>query len=153
MNTYRVKLTREQSAFIAKQIANYPTGKVDDPNGYVFYVAKYKILPLFDDWAASIGIKADGSVWEYSTEAEYEGLRRVEDVGIFLHALMNGARGYLELQSIVPARPDNAATCEQCKGTGSIPSYPNFVCQCGGVGWKPPQQNAVTRWFSRLIAR
>lgn len=48
--------------------------------------------------------------------------------------------GFPELSAALPHRPESAATCSTCKGTGFVDfgNHPQFlVChECNGLGWK-----------------
>jgi hypothetical protein len=147
MNTDRVKLSRELSAFVADRIAQYGTESDEKRSWLVPYVDKYKILPLLVDWTETIGIMPDGAIRKFSADgdfSEYEGLRTVDDAVHFLGALVQGTRRYPVLHALIPARPDDATTCGSCLGRELFPQYPDVVCECGGVGWKVPDDKSFS---------
>jgi len=136
MNTDRVEL----SAFVTDRIAHYRTESAENRLWLAPYVAKYNILPLLINWTETTGITPDGAIRKFSADgdySEYEGLRTV-DAQLFFGALVQGARKYPELRSLIPARPHDAKTCESCRGLGLYPPDLDIVCECGGVGWRMP---------------
>jgi hypothetical protein len=139
MNFDHVELTDAQSAFVAERIARYASERADAHDWMVPYVGKYRILPLYIGWVETIGIMPDGAIRKFSADGPhsgYEGLRVEEQSGLVLGSLVLGARKYPQLQTIVPARPDNALTCEDCAGVAE--HFPSMICSCGGVGWRIP---------------
>jgi len=112
MNLDHVELTDAQSAFVADRIARYASERADGHDWMVPYVEKYRI--------------------------QYEGLRAEEQSGLVLGSLVLGARKYPQLQTIVPARPQNALTCEDCAANGVAEHSPSMICSCGVVGWRIP---------------
>jgi hypothetical protein len=138
MTVDHVELTDAQAAFVAERIARFAVEQ-GDSNWLVEYVEKYRILPLYIGWTETIGIMSDGAIRKFSADgdcSEYEGLRVEESSTAVLASLVRGARKYPELQTIIPARPDNAATCEDCAGSGVFEKMPSVICSCGGVGWR-----------------
>ena len=84
---------------------------------------------------------SDGAIRKFSADggySEYEGLRVEENCVVVIGSLVLRAREYPELQTLVPARPDDALTCEDCGGSGLLERMPSIVCSCGGVGWRTP---------------
>jgi hypothetical protein len=133
-----VPIAPELSAFVAARIAAYSSECPANQQWLAPYVQKLNILPLFSDWLETTGLMADGSVRKFSADgehSEYQGLRLVEDRSLFLHTLVHGGKRYPPLLSLVPQRPDDAVSCQNCGGLGYFVSHPNAVCLCGGTGW------------------
>jgi len=144
LNTDRVDLSPKLSAFVAERIAQYP-GSAENTQYLDPYVEKFGILPMLTDWTDAIGILPDGAVRMFCTDSSwsggYEGLRKLDegqrkvDSGWnFLLAVLEGARKYPLLGSIVPALPDYMETCTVCLGSGRRLDEPVHLCDCRGLG-------------------
>ena len=139
MNIQGVTVSEELSAYISARIAGFEHECEENRRWLLPYVRKHQILPLFLDWLETVGIQKDGSVRKFSADGEhsqYEGLRVIEEQNLFTYSLVQGAKYYPPLQSIIPQRPDNAINCKSCSGAGSSEFHPNVICACGGLGWQ-----------------
>ena len=138
MNIQGVPVSQQLSTFISSRIACFELECQENRRWLLPYVRKYQILPLFLDWLETVGIQKDGAVRKFSADGEYfeyEGLRVVEEQRLFTYSLIQGAKYYPQLQTVIPQRPGNATSCIACGGFGALEGHPNVVCLCGGLGW------------------
>lgn len=145
----RVAVSRSQARIIRDLIASFPNESV-----MAAYVARHRALPLYVDWAATIGITPRGDIVEWSTEGDYDGLRPAESSWV-VDALVQGSKKYPALSFLIPPRPPTAHTCPDCQGTGRITALPEqiteqVICSCGGVGWVDPPHSKRRPLVSRL---
>ncbi len=99
----------------------------------------HDVLPLYADMGGVMALRADGTVvsiaWD-ATTAEPVTNPRLRDV-----ALLQGARCYHELETVLPRRTEGAMACRHCNGTGRPMlegrTLENVTCFCGGLGWIP----------------
>jgi hypothetical protein len=99
---------------------------------------EHGFLPLYLGWITAIGVRPDGSfvTWDHDTTGE---VRACTDAYLQRMALCQGAKKWPELAELIPTRPPEAIDCATCRGTGvPIPSMPQVICECGGVGWCIP---------------
>ena len=143
MNTDRVELSRKQSAYVADQIARFSSESPEKPAWLVPHVEKHGVLPLLIDWVETTGIMPDGAIRKFSADgaySDYEGVRPVDEPVHFIAALVKGAQAHPPLRSLIPARPREARDCEDCGGAGQFQGRSEFICMCGGVGWRLPDE-------------
>lgn len=100
------------------------------------------VLPAFYDWTAFGGVRLDGEVVWVDYDAPHA-VARVEDPVHRNTILHHVARAYPSLGDLDPVRPEGAADCPACGGTGvarvdGVPMPEGVVCFCGGLGWLPP---------------
>jgi hypothetical protein len=100
-------------------------------------VRRDPFLPLYVGWVAALGIRPDGSFvcWNHDQGGDVEALT---DPFLKRMALCQGAKMYPELAALIPERPEGAAGCPFCKGTGEFAGTAKIVCACGGLGWLVP---------------
>jgi hypothetical protein len=130
----RVALSPELSAYVAARVASFSEESLATQKWAAPFVAEFGALPLYFGWWATIGLKPDGEIVEWSTEGEYVGTRPVEERFFWLSGLVNASRQYPELRQILPERPANAVDCQHL-------AHPWFaegkvICpECCGLGW------------------
>jgi len=137
----RVELLPEWVAEVDRLIAEVPKYWPDDPMGVSAIAIGLGILPLSLDAGGVVGLKRDGSVVsvEWDDPSQERPITRVRDRDV---ALIDGARRYEFLKSLLPAHSPDARVCPECRGTGVHPlaaeaKVDNVVCQCAGLGWIP----------------
>jgi hypothetical protein len=131
----RVSVTAEEGAFIRERIERFSVEGPESLQWQLPYIRAHSALPLYVGWTETAGIKPDGALIKWSTEGEWPGIRELQEKTWVNLALVQGAARYPELKRLVPVRPEGAHTCDRCKGAGRFPSAPEFICECGGVGW------------------
>ncbi len=98
---------------------------------------QYQVLPLFIDWTAFFGLRADGEILLVPTEEE-KGAQPEADERLRRMAIFRGKK-YPELKPLNPERPRSALDCPHCEGRGRIDMLgveaDTIVCYCGGLGW------------------
>jgi hypothetical protein len=130
----RVALSAELSAYVAARITSYSEESPETQKWAAPFVAKFGALPLYFGWCATIGLRPDGEIVEWSTEGEYVGTRPVEERFFWLSGLVKASRQYPRLRQILPERPANAVDCHHLahplftEGKVSCP-------ECCGLGW------------------
>jgi hypothetical protein len=140
---HRVAVTPEQSAFIRARVERFD---LEAPEGmrrfHSSFVRVHNALPLYSDWTRTFAIREDGVLVHWDTE-EWPGIEEPSDRREVNLVLVQGAARYPELKGLIPARPDNALTCDSCQGSGHIPGLPeelkSVICKCGGIGWLHPE--------------
>ena len=132
----RISVTPELSAFIAARIVGYSAEAPEQLRWECPRVAEFDALPLYLGWTETIGIRADGELVSWSTEADFSGVRSVDDRLWMLSALVIGVKRYPELRGLLPERPTGAIDC-RC-GAHPLLASGEFLCgACGGIGWLP----------------
>jgi hypothetical protein len=134
----RVAVSSKMSVWIAARIDRYAAEATEPYQQWeATIVAKFAVLPLIRHWFETFGLRADGEVVRWATADHpdpYTGIRPVDDRVDWLSALVEGARRYPELQSLLPPREPGSVDC-QCV---SIPLFSSgkFICpECCGLGW------------------
>lgn len=91
-------------------------------------------LPVYADTGGVLVVKSDGSVALH--DAERDRVEPVDRDPWRTLALIQAAKQYpAELHDLAPARPPDAAPCEDCEGTGELH---HAICgACLGAGWQP----------------
>jgi hypothetical protein len=120
---------------------------VDDPNARMLRDAAsaYGFLPLCVGWARVLGVTPGGEVVEWDPEGGRPGITIVTNPYLKRFALAQGAHKYAQLAPLLPQRPPDAAACERCGGSGTLP-LPRLICECGGLGWVVPGEDRSERW-------
>ena len=131
----RVSVSEEEQAFIQERIDRFADEAPSELRWQVPHVQTHGALPLHVGWTVTAGIRPDGTLIRWSTEADWPGARELEDAAWVNTALVQGAERYPRLRRLIPARPPNARTCEACGGSGRLALDANWIFQCGGVGW------------------
>lgn len=97
-----------------------------------------KALPILPDMSGWLALRPDGSFVFLDGETE----KTTEEIEPMfkLIGLVNGSEKYPELKVLLPARPENANDCENCKGTGRFLFEGQVLTQafcgeCSGLGW------------------
>jgi hypothetical protein len=134
-------LDPELSDWIQEAIERYTLATSNEPEYLKYYVALYNLLPIYPDWTHCYGLRADGTVFLFSTEDEEKTIHQETDERLRNLALFRGAKKYPELKSLVPVRSTDSIDCPACQGLGKI-EIPGIepdviVCYCGGLGWLP----------------
>ena len=106
-------------------------------------VAELGALPLYYGWTATIAIRPDGQMIQWSTDGEFEGSQHVDDRIWVLLALTSGSKRYPELQALLPRRKPGAVDCA-CRAHPIFAARAIGCGECGGLGWLPPPPR-VTR--------
>jgi hypothetical protein len=130
----RIRLPDAVAAFIASRIAGYAHEAPEGWRWHLPHVAEFGALPVYAGWTETIGLRPNGEMVRWSTEAEYQGIQLLEDPTWALIALVNGASRYAELRALLPTRGPAAVDCPCRKhplfGSGKV------VCpECAGLGW------------------
>ncbi len=138
--TRRLNVPSEQAEFIRARVAGFEAEAPPELQWQTGYVREHQALPLYLGWTETIGIRADGTLVRWATEGNWsDGTEFAEDTWVNL-AIVQGALRYPELHGLIPERPSDATTCDQCQGSGKLqlpPEYANVICNCGGIGWIP----------------
>src|SRR5262245_27916611 len=108
----KVSLSAEVTAYLADRIAAFPKEANEQIRWQAPFVAEHSALPLYLGWTESIGIRADGLLVGWSHEGDFSGIKEVVDPIWLRIALVEGAKRYPVLKQFIPARPENARTCE-----------------------------------------
>jgi hypothetical protein len=134
-------LDPELSDWIQDAIKRYTDGASNEPEYLKFYATLYNLLPIYIDWTHCYGLRADGTVFLFSTEDEEKTIHEETNERLRNLALFRGAKKYPELKTIAPVRSTDAIDCPNCKGLGKIDvpglGPDTIVCYCGGLGWLP----------------
>lgn len=133
----RVAVPPGLSAWIAARIAHY-TAEATEPYHHweARAVAEFAALPLIRHWFETFGLRADGEVVRWSTDGHdtYPGVRPVAERYDWLSALVEGARRWPELRSVLPVRPPAARDC-MCVGHPSFAPGKLLCPECCGLRW------------------
>ena len=123
---------------IQSRIDELITSSDQDPADLRGVARRLQALPIFPDISGCLALRPDGSFvfCEWDTWICTEEIEPV----FRLVGLVNGSEKYPELKALLPARPENAVTCKECKGTGRFiiedQVAENIFCgQCSGMGW------------------
>jgi hypothetical protein len=86
----------------------------------------------------------DGRLIAYSTLTE-EVTAEYTDLFDLAYGLRVGSRHHPELESLIPAQPDNATPCVACSNTGRMEDGDSWdACwQCHGLGWLAPGMESL----------
>ncbi len=136
-------LSPDDAAFISARIAAFASEAPPEWRWQLPYIERFGALPIYPGWTETLALAPDGSLVRWSTESECDGVRPIENERDARLVLVQCARRYPELQHLLPRRPPHATTCAGCGGTGSpVPSNPDIICECGGLGWTTPEAEA-----------
>ena len=133
----RVAVSPEMSAWIAARIDRY-SAEATEPyqQREAPIVADFAALPLIRHWFETFGLRADGEVVRWHTDGPdpYPGIRPVDDRVDWLSAVVEGARRYPELRSLLPPREPGSVDC-QCIGIPQFSSGQVICPECCDLGW------------------
>lgn len=126
-------------AQIQKRIEELLASSDPDPANLREVARQLNALPIYPDWSGCLVLRPDGTILfldDSTGEATEEFDQKFRSVG-----LVYGSEKYPELKVLLPARPDDANTCEDCRGTGrwffEEQVQSNIFCgQCSGLGWR-----------------
>lgn len=133
----RVAVAPEMSAWIAARIDRYAAEATEPYQQWEApVVARFAALPLIRHWFETLGLRADGELVRWHTDGPdpYDGIRPVDDRVAWLPALVEGARWYPELRSLLPPREPGSVDC-RCAGIPLFSSGKVICPECGGLGW------------------
>ena len=100
---------------------------------------RYEALPVYSDVGGTLFLTPSSQV--LCLPADSVDLHEEHSLEWRLVALVRAAEKFPELQSLLPARPDNAPACAACSGHGSVAG--GLRCgACLGLGW-PALSNKV----------
>jgi hypothetical protein len=93
-----------------------------------------KALPISAGYNGWLALRPDGSL-VYLDDTEQ--ITEEKGAEIKFYSLLLGSEKYPELRVLLPARPENANDCKDCKGTGKsiIEGIQAFCGKCSGLGW------------------
>ena len=93
-------------------------------------------LPVYLGWTGDFFLTPQGEVMFYDSEREV--IEPVCEEDWRLYALVKASQKFPELLSLVPARPENAVECVQCKGSGTVTigSVTVDCGKCSSTGWQ-----------------
>jgi hypothetical protein len=135
----QVAVTPEEAALLLERIARFENEASPQLLWQLPFVREHQALPLYVAWTETTGIRADGTLIRWVTEDGWGDGRELGVIPWVNLALVQGAKRYPELRRLIPDRPKEARTCDQCNGSGTIPGlsekYANLICKCGGIGW------------------
>ncbi len=103
-------------------------------------VQQHGFLPLYLGWTEVLGIRPDGTLTRWLHEDDPIVVLNLVQPYWQRLALVQGSRRYSDLDALLPNRPEGAVDCNSCGGTGHLPGHPQIVCECGGVGWRVPEE-------------
>jgi hypothetical protein len=131
-----IHLSEEQTAYIVERIERFHEECEERLNFIAPYLRKHQFLPVTYNFGEAFGILPDGSAGRLLYDVGHESeVQRIDSFLLAMGILTTAARQHPALKSMLPQRPQSATTCEFCKGDGYSPTYPNLICQCGGLGW------------------
>jgi hypothetical protein len=111
-----------------------------DPGTWKDGAIKRGLLPVYSDWECCYAIDANGQPF-YSTEGTWEAPQPLSNHRHRHIVLAQTAKTYPELAHLLPQRQLGDPDCPSCGGTGVAKVgervYPQFICECGGLGWFP----------------
>jgi hypothetical protein len=105
-------------------------------------------LPVVSDMGGCFLLRPNGSIisiaWDKPADWRPEDDPRVRNLVLFA-----ASQKYPELRELAPQRPSGAPDCPFCGGTGKHPmsakrGLENVGCYCGGLGWIPANDPAVS---------
>jgi hypothetical protein len=132
----RVPISAQDTRYIAERIAAFSAEAPETWQWLLPYVTEFAALPLYAGWTETIGLRADGEVIRWSTEGDYAGALAVEEASWVLIALVEGARRYPELCSLLPRRGAKDRDCP-CQRHALFVSNRVICSECCGLGWLP----------------
>jgi hypothetical protein len=145
-----IAVAAELAKFIEAQIAAFSIEASEYVRDQAPAVSEFCALPLYYGWTATIAIRPDGQVIQWSTDGEFEGCQPVGDRIWVLLALVSGSKRYPELKVLLPIREPEAVDCA-CREHPILTSG-NIGCgECGGIGWlpgpvlAPPKRNMLQK--------
>lgn len=128
----------------SRQIREYRANK----NSAAEWIDRSGGLYLFGSIGLDAILMSDGTVLLYNHEEWDEGdgheTRHLASESERIAALVIGARRMPILETLLPRRPDTAADCEFCSGSGTWlpagsqgqPDGRGIICpKCSGLGW------------------
>jgi hypothetical protein len=130
----QIAVPADLAAFLQARIACYPAEAPEVLQWATPFVSEFAALPLYFGWTETIALRPDGRLVCWSTEAEYAGMRALEDRDWVLPALVAGADRYPELRALLPERPPGAVDCP-CLEHPLLASRQILCGRCGGLGW------------------
>ena len=98
---------------------------------------RHQALPLYADLGGVLFLRSDGEVLVgqgiVGEELEVEPNRAWH-----ITVRVIAAEKYPELKPLLPERPPDAPTCDDCRGTGKVPvAASHVICGgCFGLGWQ-----------------
>jgi hypothetical protein len=123
---------------VENSLARYP-GKTGDGPDAIAAAHRYHVLPLYNDFMGCFALRPSGEcvfvAWDAPEQAVPVQLG-LPDFRVIHVARVRGALRYPDIPGIMPERPADARVCPSCHGTGQA-IRPEFVCECGGLGWVP----------------
>jgi hypothetical protein len=69
----------ELSDWIQDAIGRYTLATSDEPEYLKYYATLYNLLPIYPDWTHCYGLRADGTVFLFSTEDEEKTIHEETD--------------------------------------------------------------------------
>jgi hypothetical protein len=119
------------SALIEQCLANYLAGPPDPRQGTA---RRYDALPVYSDLGGDIFLTASGSLIFVDGETGEQAVLPRAPPNLRLVALVAAAEKFSDLAALVPKRPESAAECSYCCGTGR---KLQLRCgKCSGLGWE-----------------
>ena len=132
--TSRIPLEPRLAAYIRERIARFQSEATNGFRSQREAVERFGALPLHHGYE-TLGIQPDGALVRWSSEsAVVEPIESPVDAAI---AILVGGQHYPALRALAPERPEDVSDCLTCGGAGRIEAAPEFICECGGLGWWP----------------
>jgi hypothetical protein len=147
-------LPRELTDKIQHRLHTFLTDAAPDPLRLREVVGKFGALPLTLDMGGCVALRCDGEVVSFAWDEPHE-FKVENDLRVRNAALFQGSLKYPELRALVPLRPDNAAICRHCSGTGKVDfgreqSIDSVVCfAVGSAGFLPDVHRVLGHGWPR----
>lgn len=130
----KVVVTEVESAYIADRIRAFERESPALQQRLAPAVPCLQALPLYSDMGGTIFIHEAGTL--ILVEGDDGWACEVTDMMWVKIALVNGAKRYAGLQSLLPSRSSLARTCASCGGLGLFAQLSGIGCgECHGLGW------------------
>ena len=130
----RLTISPEMSAWLVERIVAFSAESPPQLRWLAESAASAGALPMYQEWFETIGLCPDGEVVSWSTEGDYSGTKPVEDRYVWLTSLVDAAKRYPELRSLLPERPPDARDCQHLAhplfAEGKV-----FCPECCALGW------------------